>query len=283
MTAQAPSTTPTPAPPRPAAAPAPARRKRFARWRPGVALIAVVAALIGSQLVALALIAAAGGEDAPDWLGAAMILVADGVLLAVVIALARRGADRLGAATLGIRRTAFWPAVGWMFLTYGAVSVFNIIWILLVGTGSVPSDDPGASGGPPSVATIVFVIIGVAIAAPIVEEITFRGYLFPALTRWKGPWIGALTCSVVFGLAHCAVYPPQLLPMMAVFGFVACLLFWFTGSLLPGVALHAMNNSLVTGRELGWGWEIPLLMIGCMALCVLLLLPFARERAPQTA
>ena len=40
------------------------------------------------------------------------------MLLGVVLAVARRGADKLGAATLGIRRTAFWPAVGWMVLTY---------------------------------------------------------------------------------------------------------------------------------------------------------------------
>ena len=234
--------------------PSPVRRKRVARWRPGVALIAVVAALIGSQIVALALIVAAGGEDAPDWLGAAMILVADGVLLGVVIAARppRRGQARRRPRSASAAR-AFWPAVGWMVLTYFAVSIFNVIWIVIVGTGSVPSDDP-AGGGAPSLATIVFVVLGVAVAAPIVEEITFRGYLFPALTRWKGPWIGALACSVVFGLAHCAVYPPQLLAMMAVFGFVACLLFWFTGSLLPGVALHAMNNALVTGRDLGWTW-----------------------------
>ena len=281
MTAQAPSTSPTPAPPRPAA-PAPARRKRFARWRPGVALIAVVAALIGSQIVALALIFAAGGEDAPDWVSAAGIVVADLVLLGVVIAVARRGADQLGAATLGIRRTAFWPAVGWMVLTYFFVSVFNAIWILVVGTGSLPSDEAGG-GGTPSVAAVVLVALGVAVAAPIVEEITFRGYLFPALARWRGPWLGALVCATVFGLAHCAVYPPELLPMMAVFGFAACMLFWFTGSLLPCVALHAMNNALVTGRDLGWGWEVPLLMLACMAVSLLLLLPFARERAPQPA
>ena len=280
MTAQAPSTSPSPAPPRPAA-PAPARRKRFARWRPGVALIAVVAALIGSQIVALALIFAAGGEDAPDWVSAAGIVIADLVLLGVVIAVARRGADKLGAATLGIRKTAFWPAVGWMVLTYFFVSVFNAIWILVVGTGSLPSDEAG--GGAPSVAAVVLVALGVAVAAPIVEEITFRGYLFPALVRWRGPWLGALVCAIVFGLAHCAVYPPELLPMMAVFGFAACMLFWFTGSLLPCVALHAMNNALVTGRDLGWGWEVPLLMLACMAVSLLLLLPFARERAPQPA
>jgi len=259
----------------------PSRRRRFAKWNPGLAVGAVIAALIGSQIVALAVILAAGGDDAPDWLSAAGIVVADLVLLGVVIAVANRGADKLGAATLGIRRTAFWPAVGWMLMTYFAVMIFNVFWILVVGTGSTPRD--AGAEGPVSLGAVVLVALGVAIAAPIVEEITFRGYLFPALARWKGPWIGALACAIVFGLAHCAVYPPELLPMMAVFGFVACMLFWFTGSLLPCIALHAMNNALVTGRDLGWSWEIPLFMLACMAVAVLLLMPFARERAPKPA
>lgn len=262
--------------------PASPRRRRIARWNPGLALGAVVVALIGSQLVALALILAAGGEDAPQWLSAAGIVVADLVLLGTVVAVARRGTSNLGAATLGIRRTKFWPALGWMLLAYFAVTIFNAIWIVLVGTGSTPRDT-SAGGTELTVATAVFVTLGVAIAAPIVEEITFRGYLFPALTRWRGPWIGALVCAVVFGLAHFAVYPPELLPMMAVFGFFACMLFWFTGSLLPCIALHAMNNALVVGRDFGWSWEIPVFMVGCMLLVLLLLMPFARERAPQPA
>jgi uncharacterized protein len=258
---------------------APGRRRRFARWRPSVALGSVVAALVGSQIVALLILLAAGGDDAPDWLDAGTIVIADGVLLAVVVAVARKGADHLGPATLGIRRTRFWPAVGWMLVTYFAITVFNIFWLIVVGTGSVPrNEDPNA--GPISVVAVILVAFGVAVVAPIVEEITFRGYLFPALTRWKGPWIGALACGAVFGLAHCAVYPPQLLPLMAVFGFTACLLFWFTGSLLPCIALHAMNNALVTAQDLGWSWQTPLFMLGCMAVAVLLLLPFARERAP---
>jgi membrane protease YdiL (CAAX protease family) len=263
----------------PSSTPAP-RRQRFARWRPSVALGSVVAALIGSQIVALAIILAAGGDDAPDWLAAAGIVIADLILLGTVLAVARRGADKLGAATLGIRRTRFWPAVGWMVMTYFAVMIFNVFWLLVVGTGSVPRDQ---ESGTVTLAGVILVAIGVAVVAPIVEEITFRGYLFTALARWKGPWLGALACGAVFGLAHCAVYPPQLLPLMAVFGFVACLLFWFTGSLLPCVALHAMNNALVTGRDLGWSWEIPLFMLACMAVAVLALLPFARERAPIAA
>jgi membrane protease YdiL (CAAX protease family) len=257
------------------------RRRRFARWRPGVALSAVVGALIVSQLVALAVVLAAGGDDAPDWLRAIGIVLADLILLGVVLAVARRGAEKLGPATLGIRRTKFWPAVGWMCVTYFAVTVFNIVWLLFVGTGSVPHDR--APGVHASAGGIALAVLGIAVVAPIVEEITFRGYLFPALTRWRGPWIGALVGALVFGAAHCAVYPPQLLPLMAVFGFGACLLYWFTGSLLPGIALHAMNNALVTGHDLGWSWQVPLLMLGCMVVAQLLLIPFARERAPQPA
>ena len=44
-----------------------------------------------------------------------------------------------------------------------------------------------------------------------------------------------------------------------------------------------MNNALVTGHDLGWDWQVPLLMLGCMAVAQLLLIPFARERAPQPA
>src|SRR4051812_15907237 len=150
-----------------------ARRRRFARWRPGVALGSVVGALIGSQLVAVAFILAAGGDDAPDWLRAAGIVLADLVLLGVVVRVAQRGAPHLKPATLGVRRTRFWPAVGWMFVTYFAVMFFNVFWILLVGTGATPRD--AGSDDPLSIGAVVLVALGIAVVAPIVEEITFRG------------------------------------------------------------------------------------------------------------
>jgi membrane protease YdiL (CAAX protease family) len=259
------------------------RRLRFARWRPGVAVGVVAGALVGSQLVALAIINAAGGDDAPLGIQAGVLVLADALLLAAVLWFARRGAEKLGAATLGIRRTKFWQSVGWMLVIYFAVSVFNIVWLALVGTGGGGPSRAHESGHHASALVIGIYIFGVAVTAPIVEETSFRGYLFPALTRWRGPWIGALCTAALFGLAHCAVYPPQLLPLMAVFGFGACLLYWFTRSLLPCVALHAMNNSLVTGIQLHWTWQVPLLMLGCMTVALLLLAPFAREREGQFA
>ena len=220
-------------------------------------------------------------SDGLDWVAAAGLVVADAFLVSVVLVYARRGADKLGAATFGIRRTAFWPAVGWMVLAYFAVSVFNVLWL----TWSAPAASRARSAAAVRRRSrrSCWSVIGVAVAAPIV-----RGDRLPRLSV---PGARALARTVDRGAARrrglrrraLLVYPPQLLPLMAAFGFAACMLFWFTGSLLPCIALHAMNNALVTGIELGWSWGVPLLMLGCMALALLVLAPFARERAPQLA
>jgi hypothetical protein len=208
------------------------------------------------------------------------LILADLVIIGVVVAFARRGAEKLGAATLGIRRTAFGPALGWMLVIYFGVGAFEAIWAAIVGAGP---DQGGAGRGPIGTPAAIAFLFAIAVMAPIGEEIAFRGYLFPALTRWRGPWIGALVTALLFGLAHIATYPPQILPMMAAFGFGACLLYWFTGSLLPCVALHALNNAIVTGFLLGWTWQVPVGALGAIATALALLAPFARERAPKAA
>lgn len=265
------------------AAPAPAAtaarpRRTFARWRPSSAIGHIVLALVASQLVAGGVMLAAGGRDA---LLALALVLADLVILGVVVLFARRGAERLTPTTLGIRRTRFWPAFGWTLAIYFGIGAAGALWAilaaLLAGGGNGGGD--GTAHVAPGIA--VLVLLGAAVTAPIVEEISFRGYLFPAVTRWRGPWIGALVTALLFGAAHALVYPPLALPLMAFFGFGTCLLFWFTGSLLPGIALHAFNNALVVSIALDLGWGIPLALIGCVGACLALLLPMARERPPH--
>jgi uncharacterized protein len=256
------------------------RRRRIARWKPPVAVAAVVLGLVAGQAVSLGLALGFGGDEpgAVDGIG---LIAADVVLIAVILLFARRGA-KLSAGTLGIRRTRFWPAVGWACAFFAATIALQGLWTLLVGPGGEEvSGGGGPAKGPPPAIVIALVVFGVAVAAPIGEEIAFRGYLFAALTTWRGPWPAALVTGLLFGGAHVAVYPPEMLPALAFFGVAACLLFWFTGSLLPCVAVHAFNNAIAIGSIAGWDWQIPLVVIGAVTLSVVLLLPFARERAPQ--
>lgn len=263
---------------------APRRRVRFARWRPPVALAAVLLGLVAGQVVAF-IVLAAGGNPSGVAVGIGF-LAADLVILAVVLAFAHRGAERLTAGTLGIRRAPFWPALGWSAAIFAAVGGAEGLWVTFV---AGPEGGGGGSGGigevaaPGGVLSVVLIIAGLAITAPIVEELAFRGYLFPALTRWRGPWIAAIVTALLFGAAHVLVYPPAFLPALAFFGFGACLLFWFTGSLLPAVGLHALNNGIAAGVMFGWSWQIPLLGFGAAVVAIVLLMPLARERAPQMA
>jgi uncharacterized protein len=254
-------------------------RGRVARWRPSAAVAAIAIALVVSQLAAGGLLLAAGGDGA---LGALALVVGDLVILVIVVLFARRGAERLTPATLGVRRTRFWPAVGWMLAIYFGVTATEALWAVILAVMGA-----GGSGGGHDTTThlttptALLVLLGAAVTAPIVEEVSFRGYLFPALTRWRGPWMAAVITALLFGAAHALVYPPLLLPLMVAFGFGACLLFWFTGSLLPGIALHSINNALVVSIALGWGWQVPLAMVGCVAAALGVLMPLAGERAPH--
>jgi membrane protease YdiL (CAAX protease family) len=253
-----------------------------ARWESRFAIGAVLGALVVGQIVALGGILAAGGDDAPLWTVGAGLLVADAVTLAVVVLAARRGTERLGAATFGLRRTEFWPALGWGATAYVAFAAISGLWMLVIGTPGA-EEGGGRTLADSALATQLLLFLVVAVTTPIVEEVIFRGYLFAALTRWRGPLSGAAATGVLFGAAHLAVYPPELIPPLIVMGAALCLIFWFTGSLLPCIGVHAFNNALVTGIEAAWGAAILLGIVGAVVLAIAIVLPLSRQRAPQAA
>jgi uncharacterized protein len=257
--------------------------QQVARWRPGTSVGVTVIALLLGQGVALLAMSGFGGRDGVTLGSALGLVLADVVILAVVLSTARRGADRVTGATLGLRRTRFWPAVGWATLAYLTMLGASAISIIAFG----PPGGEASSGGAPildeETLAVVLVFAVIAVTAPIVEEIVFRGYLFPALTRWRGPWPAAVLTGILFGAAHVAVHPPQVLLTLAVLGFALCLVYWFTGSLLPCIALHAAHNAMVVSIQLGWGVETLAAIVGAPIVCLLLVAPFSRAKAPQLA
>ena len=86
--------------------------------------------------------------------------------------------------------------------------------------------------------------LSVIVAAPIVEELLFRGVL---LHRWTVKWkltTAIIASSAVFGLGHDLNFFGA-----AVFGLVMCLLYIQTGTLIVPVVCHMVNNGFVVA----WG------------------------------
>ena len=85
----------------------------------------------------------------------------------------------------------------------------------------------------------VFSIFALAIWTPVAEEIFFRGFVQRGLVNRWGPIPGLLVSAAVFATLHFS--PAVLLPIF-VTGLLLGGLYWRTGSLWPGIAVHAGQN-----------------------------------------
>jgi membrane protease YdiL (CAAX protease family) len=177
------------------------------------------------------------GEELSDAANALVQLAtALGFLLVPFAIAAGKGATVLEAARrLGLRR--FRPSAAlWMLAAVGAYLLFAIAYTLLV--GEPEQEDIAESFG-----SVPVQILLIAVAAPISEEVCFRGMLFGGL-RERWPRIpAALLAGLIFGALH-ALTGLSAVPPLIFFGFVLCLLYERTGSIVPGIILHVLNNSV---------------------------------------
>jgi membrane protease YdiL (CAAX protease family) len=81
------------------------------------------------------------------------------------------------------------------------------------------------------------------IFAPLFEELAFRGLLFAILRRKFRFMPAALISAVIFGVAH--GYGLVGLLSVCWSGVLWAWTYEKTGSLLPGILAHAINNLLV--------------------------------------
>ena len=139
---------------------------------------------------------------------------------------------------------------------------------------------PTSLGVNGSTAALVAICVLVTVIAPLAEETFFRGYFFGALRNWRGPWPAALLTGAVFGAIHVGSAPVVFLLPLAIFGVALCILRWQTGSLLPCISLHAINNALAFGVTEHWtAGQILLLAIGAVAVTMLACVPLLGLRA----
>jgi membrane protease YdiL (CAAX protease family) len=183
-------------------------------------------------------------DDSLDTLGNVLsqIATALGFLLVPMALASMRGAKgpREIFARLGVR--AFKPsALKWMGLTVVLYLAFNIFYSAVI---TEPHQQDIAKG----FGAIPIQILLIVVAAPVSEEICFRGMLFGGL-REKLPRIAAaLLCGLIFGALH-ALTGITAVPPLIVFGFLLALLYERTGSILPGMLLHMLNNIVALASQ----------------------------------
>ena len=136
---------------------------------------------------------------------------------------------------LGVRR--FRPgAIKWMLAAVGAYLVFAALYTAIF--GAPEQEDIAESFGSVPVQVLLIVI-----AAPISEEVCFRGMLFGGLRTRMPRYAAAFVSALIFGALH-ALTGITAVPPLIFFGFVLALLYEKTGSIVPGILLHMLNNSV---------------------------------------
>lgn len=220
--------------------PLPERPFPPANWGPGAALLGVVAA-IGAGILLSIPVAVIGTEDGElTTFGNVAVQVATGIgfLLTPMAIAAWRGAQGLPQilARLGVLPFRIGAALKWMAAAIGAYLVFGILYSLLIVQPEQEDIAEGFGAIPVQVALIVFL-------AAIAEEICFRGMLFGGLRERLPRWAAALVAGAVFGVLH-VFTGVTAVPPLIVFGVILCLLYEKTGSIVPGILLHMLNNSV---------------------------------------
>lgn len=160
-----------------------------------------------------------------------------GFLLVPIAIASRWGATSVGQALrrLGVR--SFRPsALKWMLAATGAYLAFAALYAGIFG---VPEQEDIAE----AFGAVPVQILLIVIAAPLSEEVCFRGMLFGGLRERMPRLAAALLSALIFGGLH-ALTGLSAVPPLIAFGLILALLYEKTGSIVPGVILHMLNNSV---------------------------------------
>jgi membrane protease YdiL (CAAX protease family) len=239
-------------------------------WAP---IAAMLAAFLGGT-VAFAVLAVGSGassvENPPEGVTLGATLVQD-VLLVVFALLAVRVYDgEVRPDWLGLRQTPFWPAVGACVVMMVGWWIFQLLVVLIFGQ---PEQQDLVEELKTERSALVLVSFGllVCVLAPICEELFFRGLMFRVFADRMGLIGGAVLSGAIFGLVHLTGGPLTTGLVLFALGFGFALVRWWTGSLLPSMGLHALNNAVSFGVTLTFAWWIVLLVVAGSTALVLAL------------
>ena len=200
-----------------------------------------VTLLLGGIIAAFAI--ALGGSPDGSPLRTALATLAQAVaFVGTAVFLAGRVGTPI-PADFGLRTIPIRRAVGATALAVVAFYLLSAVYAAIV-RPSGEQDVLEALGADEGTAYLALTAVVVLVVAPVAEEIFFRGFVYRALRNRFSTPVSAGIVGVVFGSIHYSGPDTlTLLPVLALLGVTFCLLYEWSGSLYPAIALHGINNT----------------------------------------
>jgi len=223
------------------------RIRSYVTWNAGdlaKGIIGALALLFVLGTIAQVLVTNDYGEESPEAYFASFLATISwdiGFVILVIALVAQKGA---GLYNLGFRKSempassiAAW-VIGGYFLLYGSVAVYNVI-VTVLGLEFLEPSEQLPENVFDSTAVVAIAGVAIVLAAPIAEEVFFRGFLFPGLLRYIPMLPSALASGAIFSLAHGNI------GLIIPFSIVGAILAWLyvkTNSLLTPILVHLLFN-----------------------------------------
>ncbi|MCP2730565.1 CPBP family intramembrane glutamic endopeptidase [Limnofasciculus baicalensis] len=133
----------------------------------------------------------------------------------------------------------FWGLGGYLVALPLVIGVSLINQQLWKGQGGSNPILPLVLEGQDNIALLIFFMTA-CFAAPLFEEMMFRGFLLPSLTRYLPVWGAIILSSLVFAIAHLSL--SEVLPLTTL-GIVLGVVYSRSRNLLAPMLLHSLWNS----------------------------------------
>jgi membrane protease YdiL (CAAX protease family) len=245
-------------------------RPRWPAWYGLAALGLSLVVTVFASGILFALVKASGADITSDSPGVNIVatLIQDLALAGCALFLAAQVA-RPRAWQFGLRPVPFLRGLKWAAIAFAIYFVFQLIYVAAVHPDQTQTtlEDLGAGNGAAMTVIIGVLVVGVA---PVVEEFFFRGFFYGAL-RTQFPFLAAaLLDGIVFGAVHAPTGIEAVPPLIAL-GFAFCVSYEATGSIIPGIALHALNNMIAFGADKDGSWAVAVITaVAVVTACVTL-------------
>lgn len=206
--------------------------------------------ILASLVLARAIVGALVNADLPFVIYVAVLIgIGYGPAMLYSIWAVRRWGSGSVLDDLGLRPVwsdLGWGVVLWMAAVFAQLVTVVILLVLAVPTGSNVDDIDAAAMGR---TYVIALLVSAVIAAPLVEELLFRGVILPGFLAAMPTVVAIALQGVLFGAVH---LDPELgsgnlglVVVLSVVGVVLGAGTWLLRRLLPAIVAHAIFNGVV--------------------------------------